>query len=144
MCKGTRCTHDSDPAVEYLECTYDAWEFKEIPLFEEGDFRAGAQPAAYLVRVMGRRTNPDAMAGMRGGPGHDQAMIKLKDDLGRYVDATDEMFNQALWCSRCPDGSHKCYNCGSPLSHMAVGTCPECWWTEEDTGLLQTVRGLVA
>lgn len=127
MCKGTQCAHDKDSAVEWLEFPYDKWKFDTVALYEEGDWgREGAEPAAWLVRVEGR----SAAGTITGGPGHDQAMIRLKDDLGRVADMSDEEANDAGWCQRCTDG-HKCKLCNRQVPHMAMGVCVPCRWKED-------------
>jgi hypothetical protein len=124
MCKGTRCTHDSDPVVQYLEEPYDSWVFKRSEYYSQ--YRFSQIPDAILIRVEGRTTTPDAAEGMGNGPGYDQAMIRLKDDLGAQFFMSDEEVQKLMHCPPCGRGDHRCDTCGKSITHMAKGLCLDC------------------
>lgn len=129
MCDGTRCTHHIDPVVQELEQSYDDWRFEADPIYlttTPGETRP-LSPIAYLIRVRNREGGmwgDDSV--FAGGPSHDQAMIRFKDDIGYWYDKTDDEVSKILHCTGCASGTHVCVLCRCSITHMASGICVKC------------------
>lgn len=150
MCMGVaECVHHLDPRIEWLERHYDNWKIRS--------FDVGSEQEGDLIRriyVVGRG-QPSSPEYLRGGPGHDQSMILLKNDLPFFVgqediDVSQEMVEHHYACWRCDalaEFPHVCAydGCDKALPHMAGPFCVEHYWDSDcrEGDLVRAAEALV-
>lgn len=108
--------------VEYIERNYDNWKYRSW----EG---SGVIFIQVINRFTDRRTPGSEFS---GSSGHDQCMIRIKNDIRAHTE--DEAAN-VYHCWWCAEGqAHRCTDCNAEVTHMAGYYCLACYdsMCEED------------
>lgn len=119
----------SGEAVAWLEQDYDTWKI----IGGSAPEAIGDSNGLAYTYVMGRGAwsseMPRRQGQFAGGPSCDGPMFSIKLDTSARTDAEERM---RTYCSSCAGRlAHTCYECDSPVTHMAGYRCVPCWTNGE-------------
>lgn len=117
-------------AIAWLEKDYDDWKYHS---WENSN---GLRFTTVIGRSLARSIrNPDNP--MSCGPGHDQPMIRIKDDTPLVDEGDVAAVEEIYHCFTCVErGGHRCNDCNAPVPCMTGYYCVPCWTRLDADGLM--------